>query len=363
MTITKKQFLQSFTSPGSPLAFSSPYRVYKHYNGEIPLKNIKKWMHGLDSYTLHKQPKKPKPRNPTFAYNKRYQFQIDLIEIGQLAAANDNYRYLLTVIDIFTRYAFVRPLRNKTAPIFLESFKSIIDEAEQFPRKILADRGSEIKNKLFQNYCKQNNVHLLHSDNFIHAPFVERFNRTLKNLMYKYMTQNDTDRFIDVLQLLVKTYNSREHRMIGMSPMEAEDEKSAYLIRKKQEKSYAKKPRRKPVFKKGDTVRVSKLKGQFDRGFDQQFLEEIYKIKHVFDRLPIPTYQLETLEGDEVVEGNFYGSELTPAKEPKVFKIEKILKRKKDKKTQKNVLLVKWTGYKNPSWVAEENVIDIKRKK
>ena len=359
MTITKQEFINAYTSPGSPFAFSSPYRVYNHFEGAIPLKIIKDWMHGLDVYTLHREPRKPNPRNPTFVYYKRYQFQIDLIEIHQFAESNDNYRYLITAIDIFTRFAFVQPLKDKTANVFLDGFKAIMKKAKVFPEKILADRGSEIKNKLFKKYCTQNNVILLHSDNFVHAPFIERFNRTLKSLMYKYMTANETDRFIDVLQLLVKTYNNRIHRMIGMTPAQAEKDENAHLIREKQEKVYAKRKRRAPRFKKGQTVRVSKLKGQFDRGFNQQFLEEIYKIKKVFTRLPIPTYELETLDGDEIIEGNFYGNELTLAKAPEIFKIEKILKRKKDKNSRKKLVLVKWQGYRNPSWIPENDVIKL----
>ena len=358
-TTTKTEFIKAYTTPGSPLAFSSPYRVYKHYEGTIPLKTIKNWMHGLDTYTLHKQARKPKSRNPTYVYYKRYQFQIDLVEIQQFAEANDGYRYLLTVIDIFTRFAFVEPLKNKTAPVFLEGFKAIMTRAVEFPRRILADRGSEIKNKLFKIYCNQNNIILLHSDNFVHAPFVERFNRTLKNLMYKYMSANETERFIDVLQALVDSYNSRKHRMIGMTPAQAENEENAHLIREKQEERYAKRPRQTPRFKKGDTVRVSKLKGQFDKGYDEQFLEEIYRIKNVFTRLPIPTYELETLDGDETVEGNFYANELTLAEAPEIFKIEKILRRKRDRYSGKNLVLVKWKGYRNPSWIPEEDVMDL----
>ena len=358
-TISKEEFIQNFSTPGSSIAFSSPYRVYKHYNGLIPLKKIKQWMHGLDAYTIHKQAKKPNPRNPTFVYRKRYQFQIDLVELGRLGEENDNYRYLLTCIDIFTRFAFVEPLKNKTATEFLRGFKAIMNRAKRFPLKILADRGSEIKNKHMRQFCRENGIHLLHSDNFVHAPFIERFNRTLKNLMFRYMTWRETDRFIDVLPALVQTYNTRKHRMIGMTPTEAENPENAGKIRNIQEKWYLKKTRKPPLFKKGQTVRISKLKGQFDKGYDEQFLEEIYKIKNVFTRLPIPTYQLQTLDEDEVVEGNFYQNELTPTEAPEVFKIEKILRKRKDRKTGENMVYVKWKGYRNPSWIPETDVMDI----
>ena len=358
--ITKDEFIEAYTRPGSSLAFSSPYRAFKQFKGEIPLSKIKNWMHGLDSYTLHKQAKSARPRNPTYSYYKRYQFQIDLIELTEsVSSANDDYRYLLTAIDIFTRYAFVEPLKNKKASTFLEGFKRIAERAVTLPQRILADRGAEIKNKSFADYCRQNKIKLLHSDNYIHAPFVERFNRTLKTLMYRYMTSRETERFIDVLPRLVETYNSREHRMIGMSPNEAEKEENANLIREKQEENYARRTRKTPRFKEGTTVRISKLKGQFDRGFDEQFHEEIFKIKKVFTRLPIPTYQLETFDGDEIIEGNFYGNELAVVDPPELFKIEKIIRRKKDSKTGKKLVLVKWRGYRNPSWIPESDVVDI----
>ena len=78
----------------------------------------------------------------------------------------------------------------------------------------------------------------------------------------------------------------------------------------------------------------------------------------MFTRLPVPTYELETLDGDELLEGNFYANELTLTKPPKVFNIEKIVKRKKDKRTGQKLVLVKWEGYKNPSWIAEDSVIE-----
>ena len=175
--------------------------IYYYYGKKIPSLTIKEWLKGTDSYTLHKQPKFPRPRNPTFAYQKWYQFQIYPIDLGNLVKENDSNRYLLTAIDIFTRFAFVEPLKNKAAKTFIEGFESIMKRAKQIPSRILA----EIRNKLFQAYCKNNNILLLHSNNFVHAPFVERFNRTLKNLMFKYMTQENTDRYIDPLPFLVHT--------------------------------------------------------------------------------------------------------------------------------------------------------------
>ena len=357
-TPNKESFLKEYVSPGSPIAFASPGWIYHYYEKNIPYSRIRRWLKGIDAYSLHKQPKLPKPRNPTYAYFKRYQFQIDLIELGHLSEANDGVKYLLCAIDIFTRFAFVEPLKNKTAPSFMAGFKSIMERAGTFPRRILADKGGEIKNKIFRDYCRQNGILLIHSENLTHAPFVERFNRTLKNIMFKYMTHYETDRYIDVLPLLVQSYNHRRHRMIGMTPAQAEKPGQTGIIRRKQEQRYAKVKRVKPKFSVGQAVRISKFKDHFDRGYTPQFQEEIYKIKSISVKLPIPTYELQTLDEDETLIGNFYANELTPVDVPETFVIEKILKRKKDKKSGKKIVLVKWRGYRNPSWIPEEDVVD-----
>ena len=356
--MNKNLFLKKYTTPGSPIAFASPGLIFHYFNKEIPLKTIKNWLKNIDAYTLHKQAKLPKPRNPTYVYFKRYQFQIDLIDLSHLAAYNDQYRYLLTVIDIFTRYAFVEPLLNKTATSFMQGFISIMQRAKSFPRRILSDKGAEIKNKIFQAYCRENNIKLIYSNNLTHAPFIERFNRTLKNLMFRYMTHNETNRYIDTLPFLVSTYNNRKHRMIGMSPEQAEKPGQTYAIRRKQEKYYSQVKRTKPKYSVGETVRISKFKGHFDRGFTQQYQEEIYRIKSISTRLPYPTYELETFDGDEILEGNFYANEITPVDEPELFVIEKILNKKTDRKTRKKMVLVKWRGYKNLSWIPEKDVVD-----
>ena len=145
-----------------------------------------------------------------------------MIELGKFSAVNNEIKYLLSAIDIFTRFAFVEPLKTKQLNLLWTGFKSIIRRAKKCPKRILADKGGEIKNRIFQDYCKQNNILLIHSENLNHAPFVERFNRTLKNIMFRFMTYYNTERYIDALSLLVYSYNHRKHRMIGMSPAEAE---------------------------------------------------------------------------------------------------------------------------------------------
>jgi transposase InsO family protein len=190
--ITDEKILKDYTTPGHPIAYSGITNVFNYYNRQVPLTKIKKLLSGNEGYTLHKEFHKQQ-RNITYKHFKRYQFQMDLVEVQHLAPKNDGVRYLLNCIDIFTRYAFVRPLKDKTAPTVLNAFKSILVEAVTKPYMVVMDKGSEFSNQIFKEFCNQNQIKLINPQASVHAAFIERFNRTLQLLMYKFMTDNETE--------------------------------------------------------------------------------------------------------------------------------------------------------------------------
>ena len=295
---------------------------------------------------------------------------MDLVDIQQLSEFNDGARYLLTCIDTFTRKAFVRILTTKGAPTVLEGFKSILKEAGEKPKMLVMDRGTEFQNKLFTDFCKSNGIEVKMPDSSVHAAFIERFNRTLQSLIYKYMTENETNRFLNVkdkdgnhipvLSKLMETYNKRKHRMTGFSPDEAETNEETHLpIRLKMSKYYEK-IKSKPIkFQIGDEVRVAKQKGKFSRGYNETSNQEIFRIYRINTKLKIPMYILETYDGNEIVNGAFYDFELTKViAKDNVYRIEKIIKSRKtrDGKTQH---YVKWKGFNDTynSWIDSDDVV------
>ena len=357
----------NYTSPGYPIAFGGINTIFNYYNGILDKEKIKEILTSIESYTLHREFHKNQ-RNPTYVHFKRYQFQMDLVDIQSLASDNDGASYLLTCIDIFTRKAWVRVLTSKHAKFVLEGFKSILREAVNPPKTVTFDRGSEFRNKLFKDFCDQNNIEVRTPDSSIHAAFVERFNRTLQSLLYKYMSENETNRFINVydkdgnhipvLSKLMETYNNRKHRMTGFSPNEADkDDESTHLaIRLRQSKEQEKiKPR--PIkFKVGDKVRISKIKGKFGRGYQPSTQLEIFRIYQIKSKSKIPMYVLESDDGKEILEGAFYDFELTKVTGD-TFRIEKVLKTEKRK--GKTWHYVKWKGYNDSynSWIPSENIV------
>jgi len=308
MNSVEEEVLKNYTSPGHPTAYAGLKTVFEFYKGRISRKVLKEILSRRDVYTLHKHYKQ-RQRNPTYVHKIRYQFQIDLAHVQELAPYNNGMKYLLNCIDSFTRFAFVRALPDKKASTFLQAFKSILKQARLKPKFIVSDRGGEMVNQSFTNFCRSEGIILLHNYTSTHAFIVERFNRTLKDLMFKYMTDTKQYKYIDQLQNFVESYNKRVHRMIGMSPIEAEKPKNSFKIRYRMTKEYNKVKKQKVKYTIGDRVRISLEKNKFSRGHHVQSTEEIFTIYHIKTKLPIPIYYLKDADGEKI-KGGFYAFEL-----------------------------------------------------
>ena len=199
-------------------------------------------------------------------------------------------------------------------------------------------------------------MHLHNPDSSIHAAFIERFNRSFQSILYRYLTQNQTNRFVEVLSKLLKTYNTRYHRMIGTSPYRAENDSSVHLKMRMRALKYHNTIKQKPVgFEIGDSVRIAKLKNKFLRGYTEQFQHEIFKIKNIKSNSKIPMYTLETYDGGETLKGNFYSHELVKVSGD-VFLVEKVLKKRKVKGFEQ--FFVKWKGFADNynSWINADDI-------
>lgn len=361
----EEDFKSNYTNAGHPIAFSGINNIYDYYKRLITKDKIKDILSSVESYTTHREYHKGQ-RNPSYSHFKRYQFQMDLVDIQELAPFNDNIRYILSVIDTFTRFAWVRLLKDKKGETVLDAFKSILQSASDYPITMVTDRGTEFINKQFQTFCEQNNIKLYTPDSSIHAAYVERFNRSLQSLIYKYMSENETHRFIDKVDLdgttinvmhnLMQTYNNRKHRMIGTSPFIAENDPSVHLdIRMRMSKYHDKIKPKEKTLNVGDTVRIATQKGKFSRGYKDQSQQEIFKIYEIKHKSKIPMYFLETYNGIEKIKGGFYDFELTKVAND-VFRIEKVLKTRKKNNVVEH--LVKWRGFDDTynSWILAENV-------
>jgi transposase InsO family protein len=222
------------------------------------------------AYTLHRPARKRMSKyRPYRAAAYGYQLQADLNDMISLKDENNGYQYILTVIDVFTRFAWALPLKTKSGEDVTEAFRLIFKDVS--PIYLQTDKGKEFYNSTFDKFLKSKKCKLFSVYSPHKAALVERFNRTLKTRMYRYFTHNNTQNWIKVLPDLINSYNNRKHSSIKMSPWEA---------RKNWWKVWSGKRKivkaRRPKLSVGNLVRISKTKGVFEKGDKPNWSEQIF---------------------------------------------------------------------------------------
>ena len=250
---------------------------------------------------------------------------------------------MFTTIDVFTKMTWVFPLKENKCEAILNCFKSILKKCGDKPERLNTDRGSELICTKFNSFLKQNGIHHYLSYSLRKCPVIERFNLTIQQLLYKMMHQNNSLEWVKFLDDAMKIYLNRTHRTIKMSPLEAEKDENASSLLKTYYKKYMKAEgkKQKPLFNVGDKVRIFQERGQFHRGYMEDFSEEVFTISNVDKTLPVPRYKLKEFNGDNII-GSFFQNELVLFNPSDFFKIDIIDERGRGKKKQ---VLVSYRGY------------------
>lgn len=186
--------------------------------------------------------------------------QADLVEMIPYASKNNNMKYILTVINIFSKKAFARPLKNKSGSEVTRAMKSVLNEIDHPIHNIHVDMGKEFYNAVMQNMLKERNIKLYSTFTTKKAAIVECFNRTLKKEMWKQFSFRGTFKWVDILQKLISEYKNTKHRTIKMKPDEVNKQNERYLLKTFYNYDPPSNRRRKSKFKLGDLVRISKYK-------------------------------------------------------------------------------------------------------
>lgn len=343
-----------YYDPANPASFSSVVKLAKA-SGES-LENVRHWLAAQDTYTLHRLARKKFPRNRYNVDNIDELWQVDLCDMRNIGKYNDGYNYLITCIDVLSKYAWVRPLKSKHNTEIIKAFESILAEGRR-PYHLESDKGSEFTGAACQNFFKKNGINFYTTRNpDVKAAVIERFNRTLKGRMWRYLTYKNSYRYIDVLDDLVNSYNNTVHSSIKMRPIDVND---TNVLQVWKNLYRGREPVMQPRLKVGMHVRIARKRTIFEHGYDTYFTEEIFKIIRVVRR-PIPVYELEDLSGEKI-DGLFYEFELVPVRidESKAYKIDKILDQRKRKGIPE--VLVSWKGWpsKFSSWVPESEVVSL----
>ena len=297
---------------------------------------------------LHAPARKNFPRRRVIVRGYDDLWQADVVEMRPYARINKGHNYILTVIDALSKYAWAVPLKSKSGNEMSETIAKIIRDDKRCPKNFQTDRGKEFYNANVQKLMKKHNINHYSTYSVMKASIVERFNRTLKNNMWKMFMLNGNYKWIDALPRLVVEYNARKHRTIGMKPIDVTPAIADKLLNTVYNNIKIAAPAR---FKVGNSVRVSKFKTIFDKGYTPNWTTEVFKIVKVQKTNPA-TYILEDSRGNPIA-GGFYEYELHHVANPDVYLMEKVIRKKGDE------VYVKWLGLdkSHNSWIHKNNIL------
>lgn len=295
---------------------------------------------------LHRSARKNFPRRKTIMYGINDTYQIDLVEMIPLAKFNNNYKYILTIIDVFSKYAFGFPIKTKSAINVTCAMKKLF-QSGNIPRNIFSDFGREFYNTEFKQLMRQYNVNHYSTFTSKKGAIVERFNRTLKTNMWKYFNLYSTNKWVNVLQSLIDAYNNSKHSTIGMKPKSVNKRNEKKLLHSVYNYASYLKPAKYSV---GNCVRISKYKHIFEKGYTPNWTTEIFKIVKIQQTQPV-TYLLSDYQNNKI-QGAFYEEELQGVKHKNLYLFERIIKKRGDK------LFVKWLGFDSThnSWISASDI-------
>ena len=354
MDETDKIMHDAYYKVDSPSCYSNALFVLREArkkNKNITIDQVKNFLAKQDVYTLHHRHRKNYRRNATISAGLDMHWQADLADMMQYRRENLGNSYLLICVDVFSRYAFVRCIKSKTAQEVGDAFQDIITTTHRRPFNLMTDKGSEFRGD-FKKMIKANDInHFFATSPDVKASIAERYIRTLKSRIQRYfMHRRNKKAYHDVLQQIVTSINHSVNRTIGCTPAsitrdrekELWDRVYAPLVRKSTSKH---------KYKVGDLVRISMKRDIMQKGYLPHFSKRVYPISKLLHKRTPPTYKLFDHHSDQDLGGVFYEEELVRVvPTSKGFRvIEAIIKTKTEGGKKYN--LVQWKNTKEAEWV------------
>lgn len=344
------------------------YLQDNHPHSGITIRQVQKWLDKQEVHQLYKQPKKTKNIQRTILSKPLSQVAIDLVDMQSYE--HKQYKYILTAIDLFSKYAWAVPLRNKSAVTVKNGMLKVI---RSIPKgdilSLRSDNGSEFiskqMKKLLSNYGIKQVLSLPHKPQSNGG--IERFNKTLKTLIKKHKTQTDSADWVQVLPQLVSNYNTTFHRTIKTTPEKAFKGEDNETIKENTRKSVSDKNQKvkQPLLNVGDHVRLKLVKTTHQKT-ETLWTEKIFIIDKVNKPKSVmtkPFYYVKDKEGNRF-RTRLYNEDLQVVKDmdTRIASVEKFVVSKINKhrkKKGKYEFLVSWVGYgpDDDSWEPEENLM------
>ena len=225
---------------------------------------------------------------------------MDLGYVDKLAKENNGVKYLLVRQDLFDRTVNAEGMISKDSQETVKGFSSMVTKKNR-PKKVWVDKGTEFAGAL-KKFCAAQRMRVYSTMSETKAAFPERTIRSLKNILYRCM-EDFVYKYIHKLPQFITTSNSRRNSSIDMRPNTVKNCDFMSIIYSKPLREF-----KKPTFKIGDRVRISKYDLPFRKGYKPQFTLEVFEIVAIATRQP-RTYTIKD-EQDEIIRGKFYHKEL-----------------------------------------------------
>ena len=251
-------------------------------------KNIKTFINEIYS----RGPKKNYPTNKTDVYHIDDIWSLDILDLKDYGPENNRvHRYVLVVIDNFSKYGWTVPIKIKNAQTIKNSFQNILTNSKRSPNLIESDRGKEFYNNIFQDFLNKNDIKLYSRNSSYGAVFAERLNRTIRDLLKKPVFEKGDGNWIDILPTITKQYDTRIHSFTKLTPTQGSLKKNEGYV---YVNLIDKRKKIKPKFQINDLVRVADLKRTFSNGDTTNWSYKFHKITEIINDT-IPSYHIDNL--------------------------------------------------------------------
>ena len=273
MTLTQEQIKlldDTYRNPALGLLTPPALNSYFKKNGHtgFTIKNIKEYLDSLET----SQTSKLNYGNYSYvAEGALEQFQIDLVYLPD-SWFNNNYKYLLTVVDVFSKKADIIPLKSRDAEVVAKAFELVLEHMG-IPKTIYSDQGSEFKNKEFNKILEKHKIQIIFT--LSHAVFIESFNRTIKRRLMQYRKLHDSKDWIQFLKPVLDNYNNTKHSSTGIAPNDVDKKNEIQIGMKLKERA---KKSHYPDLSEGDDVRIPVIH-KVAKEYKQNWSNEIYKVE------------------------------------------------------------------------------------
>lgn len=312
--------------------------IYHKLGKQIKQKSINDFLQQQRLYTLYKNPGAGKnERNPYKVYSIDQLWEMDLISLPQLAKYNSGFVHILTCIDVFSRFAFARPLRTKQPREVVKALADIIKKSGRKAYMIQSDAGKEFVGRHMQEFLKHNNIlfRTVRTSLPSKAAVIEAFNRTLKLLLARFLNfkaiqsasntnkhdESQSKRYVDMLDTIIDTYNRTKHSRLMFRPIDVNKSNAAKVYHIQRTRMQKIKPKTARL-QSNEFVRMLRKRNTFEKGFmTPLWSNEIFRIHRVINRKPYPVYELIDMSG-RILDGKLYEREIQKVSLPSDTPIE-----------------------------------------